>query len=110
MQHDLVDRAMDPERLGNHALLNHQDIGHTKQNINAWGKRLKQTIGESKRRELMQAIARAPETLEAPPKDRIELLRDKLSHLGRTVALATIQRSSQCCLLPLQSVTSTKIR
>ena len=56
---------MDPERLGNRVLIN-QSIGH-KQNINAWVKLLKQTIGESKRHELMQATARAPEILKTLP-------------------------------------------
>ena len=65
LQDDLVDRAMDPERLGNRVLIN-QSIGH-KQNINAWVKLLKQTIGESKRHELMQATARAPEILKTLP-------------------------------------------
>ena len=40
MQEDLVDRSIDPERLGDRVLLN-QTLGHTKQNINAWAKRLK---------------------------------------------------------------------
>ena len=85
MQDQLVDRAIDPERLGNRVLLN-QTIGHTKQKINVRVTRLRQTIGEVKHHELMQAIARAPEILKTLPKDRIELLRDKLPHLGCTAS------------------------
>ena len=37
----------------------------------------------------LKVIARAPEILKGLPKEHLELLRDKLSHLGCTVALAT---------------------
>ena len=47
MQDDLVDRAMDPQRLGDRVLLN-QTLGHTKQNVNDWIKRLKPTMGDAK--------------------------------------------------------------
>ena len=70
-------------------VLINQTIGHTKDNIKAWVQHLKQTIGD---RELMHAIARAPEICRALPTDRIELLqllRHKLFHLGCSTALAT---------------------
>ena len=83
-----MDRAVNPEHLGERVLLTH-NMGHTKQNINAWIKRLKQTMGSTKHEALMAAIARAPEILKSLPKERIDLLRDKLSHLGCTVAVAS---------------------
>ena len=77
LKEDLVDRAINPEQLGDRALLN-QTLGHTKQNITAWVKRLKQTMGAATHDELMAAIARAPEILKGLPTDRIDLLRDKI--------------------------------
>ncbi|OLP97238.1 hypothetical protein AK812_SmicGene20478 [Symbiodinium microadriaticum] len=61
LKEDLVQRAVNPEHLGERVLLN-QTLGHTKQSINSWVKRLKQTIGATKHDELTAAIARAPET------------------------------------------------
>ena len=55
----------------------------------------------SKHDELMAAIARAPEILKGLPKDRIDLLRDKLSHLGCTVSLASKIRGSELVTLLL---------
>ena len=89
MKDDIVDRAVNPEHLGDRVLLSQNLTGHTKQAINAWVKTLKKTLGENKHQELVKVIARAPEILKGLPKDHFALLRDKLSHLGCTVALAT---------------------
>ena len=89
MKDDIVDRAVNPEHLGDRVLLSQNLTGHTKQAINAWIKTLKKTLGENKHQELVKVIARAPEILKGLPQEHPELLRDKLSHLGCTVALAT---------------------
>eukprot|EP00439_Symbiodinium_sp_Y106_P021381 s4745_g2.t1 len=89
MKDDIVDYGVNPERLGDRVLLSQNLTGHTKQAINAWVKTLKKTLGENKHQELVKVIARAPEILKRLPKEHLELLRDKLSHLGCTVALAT---------------------
>ena len=108
LKEDLVDRAINPEQLGYRALLN-QTLGHTKQSINAWVKRLKQTIGATKHDELMAAIARAPEILKGLPKDRIDLLRDKLSHLGCTVSVASKIRGPELITLLLAATAITDV-
>ena len=95
-----MQRAVNPEHLGERVLLN-QTLGHTKQSINTWVKRLKQTIGATKHDELTAAIARAPEILKDIPKDRVTLLRDKLSHLGCTVTVATKIRGPEMITLLL---------
>ena len=100
LKEDLVQRAVNPEHLGERVLLN-QTLGHTKQSINSWVKRLKQTIGATKHDELTAAIARAPEILKDIPKDRVTLLRDKLSHLGCTVTVATKIRGPEMITLLL---------
>ncbi|OLP83621.1 hypothetical protein AK812_SmicGene35592 [Symbiodinium microadriaticum] len=100
LKEDLVQRAVNPELLGERVLLN-QTLGHTKQSINTWVKRLKQTIGATKHDELTAAIARAPEILKDIPKDRVTLLRDKLSHLGCTVTVATKIRGPEMITLLL---------
>ena len=89
MKDDIVDYGVNPERLGDRVLLSQNLTGHTKQAINAWVKTLKKTLGENKHQELVKVIARAPEILKRLPKEHLELLRDKVSHLGCTVALAT---------------------
>ena len=100
LKEDIVQRAVNPEHLGERVLLN-QTLGHTKQSINTWVKRLKQTIGATKHDELTAAIARAPEILKDLPKDRVTLLRDKLSHLGCTVTVATKIRGPEMITLLL---------
>ena len=89
MKDDIVERAVNPQHLGDRVLLSQNLAGHTKQAINAWIKTLKKPLGEDKHQELLTVIARAPEILKGLPKDHFALLRDKLSHLGCTVALAT---------------------
>ncbi|OLP78312.1 hypothetical protein AK812_SmicGene41517 [Symbiodinium microadriaticum] len=105
LKEDLVQHAVNPEHLGERVLLN-QTLGHTKQSINTWVKRLKQTIGATKHDELTAAIARAPEILKDIPKDRVTLLRDKLSHLGCTVTVATKIRGPEM-ITPMQRSSST---
>ena len=100
LKEDLVQRAVNPEHLGERVLLN-QTLGHTKQSINSWVKRLKQTIGATKHDELTAAIASALEILKDIPKDRVTLLRDKLSHLGCTVTVATKIRGPEMITLLL---------
>ena len=104
LKEDLVQRAVNPEHLGERVLLN-QTLGNTKQSINSWVKRLKQTIGATKHDELTAAIARAPEILKDIPKDRVTLLRDKLSHLGCTVTVATKIRGPEMITLLLAATT-----
>ena len=87
MKEDIVDRAVNPQHLGDRVLFNHNLAGDTKQAI--WIKTLKKPLGEDKHQELSKAIARAPEILKGLPKEHLELLRDKLSHLGCTVAMAS---------------------
>ena len=90
MKEDIVARAVNPQHLGDCVLLSQKNLtGHTKQAINAWIKTLKKPLGEDKHQELLKVIARAPEILKGLPKEHLELLRDKLSHLGCTVASAT---------------------
>ena len=108
MKEDLVDRAVNPEQLGDRVLLN-QALGHTKQSINAWVKRLKQTIGATKHDELTAAIAGAPEILKGPPKDRIDLLRDKLSRHGCTVSVASEIRGPELITLLLAATAITDV-
>ena len=108
MKEDIVERAVHPEQLGDRVLLN-QTLGHTKQSINAWVKRLKQTIGATKHDELTAAIARAPEILKGLPKDRIGLLPDKLSHLGCTVTVATKIRGPELITLLLAATAITDV-
>ena len=108
MKKDIVERAVHPEQLGDRVLLN-QTLGHTKQSINAWVKRLKQTIGATKHDELTAAIARAPEILKGLPKDRIGLLPDKLSHLGCTVTVATKIRGPELITLLLAATAITDV-
>ena len=86
-----------------------QTSGYTKQSINAWIKRLKQTIGATKHDELTAAIARAPEILKNLPKDRVTLLRDKLSHLGCTVTFATKIRAPEMITLLLAATPMTDV-
>ena len=75
MKDDIVDRAVNPEHLGDRVLLSQNLTGHTKQAINAWIKTLKKTLGENKHQELVKVIARAPEILKGLPKEHLELLR-----------------------------------
>ena len=84
---DIVDRAINPEHLGDRVLHRQNLTGHIKQAINAWVKTLEKTLGENKHQELVKVIARALEILKSLPKEHLE--HDKLSHLGCTVALAT---------------------
>ena len=58
-------------------------------------------MGATKHDELIAAIARAPEKLKGLPKGRIDLLRDKLSHLGCTVSLASKIRGPELVTLLL---------
>ena len=89
MKEDIVDRAVNPQHLGDRVLFNQNLAGHTKQAINTWIKTLKKPLGEDKHQELVKVIARAPEILKGLPKEHLELLHDKLSHLGCTVAMAS---------------------
>ena len=72
MKDDIVDRAVNPEHLGDRVLLSQNLTGHTKQAINAWVKTLKKTLGENKHQELVKVIARAPEILKGLPKEHLE--------------------------------------
>ena len=89
MKADIVERAVNPQHLGDRVLFNQNLAGHTKQAITGWIKTLKKPLGEDKHQELLKAIARAPEILKGLPKEHLELLRDKMSHLGCTVAMAS---------------------
>eukprot|EP00439_Symbiodinium_sp_Y106_P048330 s334_g6.t1 len=89
MKADIVERAVNPQHLGDRVLFNQNLAGHTKQAITGWIKTLKKPLGEDKHQELFKAIARAPEILKGLPKEHLELLRDKMSHLGCTVAMAS---------------------
>ena len=89
MKADIVEREVNPQHLGDRVLFNQNLAGHTKQAITGWIKTLKKPLGEDKHQELLKAIARAPEILKGLPKEHLELLRDKLSHLGCTVAMAS---------------------
>ena len=88
MKADIVEREVNPQHLGDRVLFNQNLAGHTKA-ITGWIKTLKKPLGEDKHQELLKAIARAPEILKGLPKEHLELLRDKLSHLGCTVAMAS---------------------
>ena len=89
MKADIVERAVNPQHLGDRVLFNQNLAGHTKQAITGWIKTLKKPLGEDKHQELLKAIARAPEILKGLPKEHLELMRDKMSHLGCTVAMAS---------------------
>ena len=59
--------------------------------------------------ELLKVIARAPEILKRLPKEHLELLRDKLSHLGCTVALATKLKGPELVTVLLAATTISDI-
>ena len=89
MKADIVERAVNPQHLGDRVLFHQNLAGHTKQAITGWIKTLKKPLGEDKHQELLKAIARAPEILKGLPEEHLELLRDKMCHLGCTVAMAS---------------------